>query len=267
MKALLVAAIFATITGNLYGSPYQSAANHQTSAQPQPTPNPVPVTVVVQNPEHSTPAETPKPKAPEENAAAEWTLVFVGIFTAAIIAWQAWETRRSVNAMQEQSRHIVNTERAWALVEIGEIPEWSPEPNRVEFLWIRPTIKNCGNTMARIKTIRAVVRLVPDGERLPQIPEYPLGQGMDLKGINLILIPNIPIQPIKLGISAEEFIEVRRSEKFLYIHGFIEYSDIMSPTERRTAFCFYYAVQSGFSPDPTRFYLELTAPPGYNEWT
>jgi len=172
----------------------------------------------------------------------------------------------SAAAAKASADTLVNSERAWVLVEIGELPDFQPNPGMLEILWIRPTVRNYGNTIARIKKIRAVVRLVPDGDTLPLQPEYPIGQGVDIQGINLIVPPATTAQPIKLGVNGDEFTQVRQSKTFLYLHGFIEYLDL-SNSQRRTAFCFYYAIRGGYSPDPTRFYLELTAPPGYNDYT
>ena len=179
---------------------------------------------------------------------------------------QFLELEKSANAAKASADALINSERAWLLVEIGRLPMFDPDPTKLEILWIHPTFKNCGRTIAHIKTIRAVVRLVPEGQSLPQTPEYPLGQGADIKGVNLMLPPNIPVQPIQLGISGDEFSQILRTEIFLYIHGFVEYLDL-TRTERRTAFCFYYAVQRGYSPAPSAFYLELTAPPEYNDCT
>lgn len=193
-------------------------------------------------------------------------LTLVGIFGIGLAYSTLNAIKHQTKAVNDSVGVMINSERAWVLVEIGEIPNFQTQPSQLEFLWIRPAIRNYGNTVARIKRIRAIVRLVPDGQALPPQPEYPLGQGADIQGVNLILPPNIPIQPIKLGVTGEEFAQIRQGRIFLYVHGFLEYWDL-GHTERRTAFCFFYAIQSGFSPDPTRFYLELTAPPAYNEYT
>ena len=262
MNASIVVAVLWLGALHLVAQPNDSAAKSQSIPQKA-----APATTATQASNKSaTQTKTADSNSPHWYTSSEWWLVLIAALTGIAIAYQAREMTRATEAMRDQIRHAINTERAWILVEIGELPSFEPDPNRLEFLWIRPTFKNCGNTMARIKAIRAVVRLVADGEKLPQRPEYPLGQGADVKGIDLMLTPNFPIQPIKLGITGDEFSEVRRATKFFYIHGFIEYLD-MSKIERRTAFCFYYAVRSGFSRDPTRFYLELTAPAGYNEFT
>ena len=198
-------------------------------------------------------------------------LVVVGIFTLVAIWYQAREMKRATEVIKQQAELMksqltvtINTERAWIIVEIGELPDFQPNPNQLEYLWIRPAIRNRGNTTARIKKIRAVVRLVPDGETLPTIPEYPQGQGVDIQ-LDVMLPPDIPIQPIKLVVTGQEFIQVKEGKLFLYVHGFIDYMDL-GEIERHTAFCYFYAIQRGFSPDATRFYLEMTAPAAYNQY-
>jgi hypothetical protein len=210
-----------------------------------------------------------KPYPPPWNDVLAWpegvTALLLAL-TLAGIASQAWETRKAAEATERSATAQMDADRSWVLVEIGEIPDFQPIPNQLEILWIRPAIKNVGSTVARIQKIRAVIRLNKEGEALPQIPEYPLGQGADITGINILLPPNTPVQPIKLGITGDEFTQAKEGKQHLYLHGFIEYLDLGN-TPRRTAFCYYYAVQGGFSPDPTRFYLELTAPAAYNDYT
>jgi hypothetical protein len=40
-----------------------------------------------------------------------------------------------------------------------------------------------------------------------------------------------------------------------------------SGAKRHSGFCYFYSIQAGFSPSPTGFYVELTAPPAYIECT
>lgn len=52
---------------------------------------------------------------PEE---PEWWLVGVGIVTFIVIAWQAIETRVAAQAAAGSTQALVNSERAWLVVEI-----------------------------------------------------------------------------------------------------------------------------------------------------
>jgi hypothetical protein len=214
-----------------------------------------------------------KPDAdqPKWHARPDWWLVGIALVTGCIICWQSWETRKAAEAALKQANHMVASERAWILVDIGEPESDDHAPDFMGRFWIRPVIRNSGKTIAKITKIRAVIRLNGSGERLPYVPEYPLGQGFDsdkwnLYGMNLVLAPDAPTQPFKLVLSSDEFEQVKTGQRFLYVHGFIDYSDFLDE-QRRTAFCYYYAVQGVFDPDPSRFYLELTAPPTYNQCT
>ena len=210
---------------------------------------------------------------------SNWALVAVGIGaigvalrTLRVIERQTKATEIAAKAAEHSSaateasvEALINSERAWVMVEIGPIPDFQPDPNKVQCLWIRPTIKNYGKTPARIRQIAARAQLVPDGQSLPPIPEYPIGPGANLP-VDVVLPPSVPIQPIMLPISGQEFIQVQQGDIFLYVHGFIEYLDF-SGAKRHSGFCYFYSIQAGFSPSPTGFYVELTAPPAYIECT
>jgi hypothetical protein len=160
---------------------------------------------------------------------------------------------------------LINSERAWVLVDIGKLPPFDPDPNLVQFLWIFPTIKNYGKTVARIKRVAGIVKLIPEGKKLPIVPEYILGQGFDQQ-IDTVLAPEVAMQP-RLGISGDEMIKVRQGKLSLFVHGFIEYLDGVSAQQRRSAYCFGYVIQGGFSPAETGFYPYLDAPSAYTECT
>ena len=164
-----------------------------------------------------------------------------------------------------QTEALINSERAWILVDIGKLPPFNADRNEVQVLWIFPTIKNYGKTVARITRIVGIVKLVPEGQDLPVVPEYILGQGFDER-IDTVLPPEVPIQP-RLGVSGDEFISVREGKSSLFIHGFIEYFDGISEKKRRSAYCFGYVIQSGFSPATTGFYPYLRASREYTECT
>jgi hypothetical protein len=192
--------------------------------------------------------------------------VFGGLFGLRVIYKQSKANEIAAFAAKASADALVASERAWILVLMPDVPVEMTKPDPYGLYWIRPIIRNKGKTIARINRIRAVVRLNNDGELLPPKPEYPEGQGADIKGVNIMLPPEVFIQPIKLPATGEELTQVQRTERFLYVHGFVVYQDF-SGKERRTDFCYYYAVQSGFTLEPTSFHLEITAPPGYNEST
>jgi hypothetical protein len=133
---------------------------------------------------------------------------------------QALATETAANAANKNTKALINSERAWMLVDIGKLPPFDPDPNQLQFLWIFPTIKNCGKTVARIKRIRGFVKLIPEGQDLPIVPEYILGQGFD-EQVDIVLPPDVPVQA-RLGVSGDEFTKVREGKFSLFVHGFIE---------------------------------------------
>jgi hypothetical protein len=151
------------------------------------------------------------------------------------------------------------------LVDIGKPPPFDPDVNKLEFLWIFPTMKNYGRTVARIKRVAGIIKLIPAGEQLPETPEYIVGQGFDEK-IDAVLPPEVPMQP-RLGVSGDEWIQIRQGTLSLFVYGFIEYFDGISDKQKRTAYCLSYVIQRGFSPAESGFYPYLTAPAAYTECT
>src|SRR6266852_8833311 len=77
---------------------------------------------------------------------------------------QARATETAAHASSKSAEALINSERACMLVDIGKLPPFDPDPSHLQFLWIFPTIKNCGKTVARIKKIRGIVKLIPEGQ-------------------------------------------------------------------------------------------------------
>jgi hypothetical protein len=198
-------------------------------------------------------------------------LVIVGCITFVVIGWQSWESRRAADAAKQaaeagllNAQTLIASERAWVLVDIGNLPDFQPDANTVQILWIFPTIKNYGKTPARIKRVRGIVKLIPEGEELPATPIYAPGQGFDDK-VNLVLPPDVPMQP-RLGISGQEFIQVLGQKVTLYIHGSVDYLDV-GEAERTSAYCYIYVIQGGFSPNKSGFYPAFDVPAAYTDCT
>lgn len=193
------------------------------------------------------------------------TIAVATIFLAVYAVLQTSVAKTAADAAQKNAQAVIDSERAWILADIGKLPDFDPKPDEVAVLWIFPTIKNYGRTPARIKRVAGIVKLVPSGQQLPSLPEYILGQGFDMQ-IDLVLPPNSQIQP-RLTISPQELVEVRDGKVSLFVHGFIEYLDGVSTEPRKSAYCFGYVIQSGFSPAETGFYPYLSAPAAYTECT
>lgn len=195
---------------------------------------------------------------------AVWGII-VAIRTLRVLREQTEATRIAAEAAKASADALINSERAWVLVDIGRVPPFKPDPNQLQILWIFPTIKNYGKAVARIKRVAGIVKLIPEGQSLPVVPEYSPGQGFDDQ-IDIVLPPEVPMRP-RLSVSGDEFIKVQNGKVSLFVHGFIEYFDGVSGQMRRSAYCFGYVIQAGYSPAETGFYPYLGAPPAYTECT
>jgi len=182
---------------------------------------------------------------------------------AAYAVFQTKATKVSAKAAQNSAEALINSERAWILVDIGKLPNFQPDPTKLEILWIFVTVKNYGRSPGRIRRIAGIVKLIPEGQNLPAIPEYVPGQGFDEK-IDVVLPPGVTLQP-RLRVSGDEWIKVQQGKFSLFIHGFVEYFDGVSERQRRSAYCFSYVIQAGYSPAETGFYPYFAAPPAYVE--
>ncbi len=187
----------------------------------------------------------------------KWLAIIAGI-QALILGLTVWAIVRQTSTMRA-------VERAWVLVSIGKIPEFTIDLNLVQFLWISPTIKNHGRTTARIKRIAMRVELVPEGQVLPPVPSYPPGPSFD-RTFEFVYPPEMPIQPIPLPVSNDELARVIARDFTLYVHGVVEYL-AFGRRLRRSGFCYLYWRQAGFSPVETGFYPDFNAPAAYTECT
>lgn len=262
MRTAIVGFLLAIFLAGYHGQQkYPQATNVQKAGEQAP---PTPISSVA-----SPTSEKQKLSAYQETKAylcrafgpeslATWVLVIA----AGIGLYVTWRTAKAALLNAEVA---IDSTRAWITVEIGELPNFQPSADSLEFLWIFPTIQNKGKTPARIKRIAGILKLIPSGQQLPTVPEYILGQGFDQR-IDVILPPDSPIRP-RLGISGQEFIDIQNGELSLFVHGFVEYMDGVSQKARKTSYIFSYVVQSGFSPAEAGFYPYLDAPREYTECT
>src|SRR5712692_2278523 len=98
---------------------------------------------------------------------------------------------------------------------------------------------------------------------LPQEAEYPLDQTTIIEGKDIVLPPNLPIQPINVPITPEVFLAASQGRIFVYIYGYVEYLDTIRKQRHTSKFCFIYLPKRGFSPDPSGFYVAGNTPPKY----
>lgn len=185
----------------------------------------------------------------------------VGAATAGFVCWQAWETRKAAEAAKRNAVIFVEIERPWIIVDIGNIPNFTPDQSQVQVLWVSPTFTNQGRTAARTLRLAARQHQLSHGESLPLEPEYP-----EPINIDLIVPVNTPMQPIPVGINAADFQEIWPGNRRLYIYGFVDYLD-SAGINRQTRFCYRYRVPAGFAPGQPGFYIATDAPPAYIRFT
>ncbi len=188
-------------------------------------------------------------------------LVVVGFIQALILA-------ATVCAIARQTAATNNSERAWITVSIDKLPDFPNDPNAVAFLWIKPSVKNSGRTPARItKMVLRSHEVNPSNGMIPGIlppdPTFPSDQTTLLEGRDIVLPPNDAGQPLGIAITPERFNDARIGNKTLYVYGYVEYRDTVANKPHETRFCYIYWPQSGFSPDPSGFYLAGVTPKKY----
>jgi hypothetical protein len=102
-------------------------------------------------------------------------LVIVGIITFLVIGWQSYETRKAATASQRSVKTLINSERAWVLVDVDqsiELTEYDPGTNQPHNRF-RVTLKNSGRTVARLRKFQETVFCVADDDvKLPDDPVY-----------------------------------------------------------------------------------------------
>jgi hypothetical protein len=179
-------------------------------------------------------------------------LVVVGALQALILAG-------TVVVLIRQNATAVNSERAWLMVEIGNMPNFNPLNFGV--LHLIPHIRNFGKTEGRIRRISIRLHTVPTIDALPPEPEY-----LDETNRDVILQPQVWVRPWDLSISMTDFAPIHQQSAFLYFYGYVNYADF-GGHQRQTGFCFIYTISSPFSLDSPGFYPAANVPEAYTRCT
>ncbi len=189
-----------------------------------------------------------------------------GIALLAIFIWDRLDSRKQheetlaqLDVSQKQVNTLINSERAWLMVEIGNLPSFDPAQGGI--LNLIPRIKNFGKTEGRIKRISIRLHPVPTIGGLPPEPEY-----LDEGNVDLILQPTIWVRPWNLALPMSDFIPIHAEAAFLYFYGYVDYIDF-GEQQRQTRFCFIYTILSPFNPDPSGFYPAANVPETYTRCT
>jgi hypothetical protein len=235
--------------------------------------------------ESTRPDQTPKNKEysvavgklPTVSTERDWidyTALGISVLLCIAAFFAARYALRTLKAIEGQTKHLVNAERAWIqvpeVIMLQKLSFYIPPPGQL-FVWLHPYIINNGKTQARITKITARAQVLDkdtgDGlppDRPPQLPEHPEFRPSDtLIERNIILSPEQGINWIKVYITPEELERIKQKQSFVYVYGRIDYADL-SGTGRQTGFCKLYWIPEGGVED---FIDSAVVPLAYTECT
>jgi len=177
------------------------------------------------------------------SAVPAWVLVIVGIVTAAFICLQSWETRKAAQAATLNAKTLINAERPWVMVQIKEAPVEKGH-GVFDLRSFQFTIFNYGKSPAHILSCKGpkIEFYVAPDKNLPIPPDYGTWEWE-----RKFLAPNdsLPISktiyPSKIRMEMISEAEVKGEHANtgeLVAYGLIEYTDGISETAYKTAFCY-----------------------------
>jgi hypothetical protein len=168
---------------------------------------------------------------------ANWYLVIVGFFTAAIMAWQSVETRRSASAAKKSVEALLTLERGFLTVrvrfDVDKFGDKKPHvmegdgsdgPTTCAYLVVK--CRNDGRSVMQIDTVNTRLYICP---RLQPIPDY----------LGLEVIRHGPLTLAKGKSVCTSWTAITKghvdNHQKLFVYGYIAYRDIFE-TKRLTAF-------------------------------
>lgn len=216
-------------------------------------------------------------KTPHWYASPEWILVIVGSFTFIVIGWQAWETRRSAdaasasaNAALLNAQAIINSERAWVVVELvpvcAKFGNWWHRPAgngwaamsdeeilNGDHLKHKLKFTNMGRTPAHILGFQIGYSCLLEG--VTDLPEGASGDIVKFHPFDHLLAASAseevlePILDVNWYIGSSNSIEVIRAIKELkrtaVFHGWVRYQHVFSGNDVvEEPFCYCYSHQN-----------------------
>jgi len=194
---------------------------------------------------------------------------FIGI---GLIVWQTILVRRSANAARLNAEAVINSERAWLLIEeirLSDLPADTAAliPQPVSYA-VR--VRNYGGspafvTEAQCKLESRALRDASDkplDERIYEVEEkrqqriVPPGEDFWLKPWDTKFLSPAEIDAINC---------IGQERAFFFAHGIIKYVDAFNRTHH-TRFNYRYDIKYFSQPAPAGFYLS-ESPRGSNDWT
>lgn len=282
MKPYAAVVIFCLVAVNLFAQPSNTAVKNKSNpiehAQASPQ----------DGQKSATNSKTPNSGSPCWYASSEWWVVIIAALTGAAIAYQAREMTRATTVMKgqltemqsagvqagQQLQHIINSERAWIQVVVAKIQGLKPDLKDHDLVWIWPDIMNQGKTPARITKIVMRSHQVdkddspyPSPPRLPPEPEYPVDDPHVVSiEVDVLQFPNTGTNPYGVFVWGTDFTAIEAREKFLYVYGYVEYTDV-GDNPRVTRFCEVYWVPVPGDLHSKGFVTSVVTPPAYTKCT
>jgi hypothetical protein len=164
------------------------------------------------------------------------------------------QARRAANAARQSTDALINSERAWVLVESAQIVSIAGGQGGT---LVSPIVRNFGKNVTRVCKIRVGVRILAIGQELLPLPYY-----QESKELDFVLYPNREFSPIDIPVADTDFNAATNGAKLFYIYGVVDY---LSDKERTTGFCLIAC--------PTRgdkhavFYPAVKVPAAYTHYT
>lgn len=197
--------------------------------------------------------------------------VGAGVIGAVFLIWSSILTRQAANAAQLNAEAVINSERAWLLIEEIKL---SDLPSDGSALMPQPVtyavrVKNYGQspafvTEAQCKLEQRALRDASDkplDERIYEVEEkrqqriVPPGEDFWLKPWDTKLLSPAELDAINC---------IGPERAFLFAHGIVRYTDAFKRLHY-TRFNYRYDILYFSNPAPPGFYLAEN-PKGWNEW-
>jgi len=251
----------------------KNAAASQTPSQNAPV-----VVNFFQSP-NSAPTAQQQSEKSNSPAPSDWVVRFTGILALCAIAQVIAmivqgrymrkgleETSKATNAAKQSADALINSERAWVVIDAD--PRYNPTP--AGGTDVRFWIWNTGKTPAKITRTISDAHVLPAGVPFPDIPPYSPGNigtpyphilapgrpDFAATGITGCLVFGIPITGFNLPA-------IQNGSDSFYMFGRVEYETF--GVQKYTTFGFFWKPPS--TQNPTPMWDRQKLPPSYNENT
>jgi hypothetical protein len=170
----------------------------------------------------------------------EWWAIGIALGTMILILWQSKATADTAKAALLQVNHIVTSERAWMVAEVGDagIPPEVEGATGIRWTEFSMRFVNKGKTPAFLLEVGYCGKVLPHGEQLPAIqPPYGEKEISKWEGKGLPVLPGTDVLKNHLGTWANDPVKITRGFDVLWVYGYIKYGDAFGFV-RETWYCY-----------------------------